>query len=356
MGWPATRLTEILGIRYPVVQAPMAATATAPELVAAVSNSGGLGSIGAAAMEPDRLRDAIATVRALTDRPFAVNLFAPHERTEPSRDVVAGVDAVLAPFRREIGLPEPERTGRIVPPYRFEELLEIVAEERVPVFSFTFGIPPLDLVRETAIVMGTATSAREAAALEAAGAQVIVAQGGDAGGHRGTFIGTFEESLVGTLALVPQVVDAVSIPVVAAGGIADGRGIAASLALGADGAQLGTAFLVCPESGAPDVYRRAVLAAPETATAITRAQSGRPARAIRTPISEQLEAAAIELAPYPAQGQLLRDLRAAGAELFREDLLFLLAGQASGLTRELPAAALVQTLVSETEEAIRRLG
>ena len=331
----------------------MAGGPTTPELVAAVSEAGALGSIGGATLDPDALRAAIRRVRELTEQPFAANLFAPQERPEPTDEVVTAVDAVLRPMRRELELPDPVRKRPLVAPDMFDAQLEVVLDERVPVFSFTFGIPPLDDLRAAGIpVLGTATTVAEAVALAEAGVDAVVAQGSEAGGHRSTFAGPFEDALVGTMALVPQVVDAVGVPVVAAGGIADGRGIAAALALGAEGAQLGTAFLPCPESGIHPGYKRAVLAAGDAETCVTRVYTGRPARAIRTPLIELLESSGVEPAGFPAQAVLTFDFRGAAAELDRADLLFLLAGQAAGLTRELPAGELVRTLAAEAEQVL----
>jgi nitronate monooxygenase len=338
----ANRLTELLGIRLPIVQAPMAGGPSTPALAAAVSNAGGLGSLGGA--PPDRLRAAIRETRSLTDRPFAVNLFAPLPPADAPLETVAAVHRALAPFRAELGLPEPQHaTTAAAPP--FEAQLEVVVEERVPVFSFTFGIPPLDGL--ACVTMGTATSVAEAVALERAGADVVVAQGAEAGGHRGG------DGMVATTALVPQVTDAVSVPVVAAGGIMDGRGIAAALALGAEGVQLGTAFLATPESGAPPAHKRALRDGRETV--VTSAYSGRAARAIRTPLIDALEAAGAQ-APYPLQAALVADLRRAGAELDRAELQFLLAGQGAPLARELPAAELVALLERELAAALAGAG
>jgi nitronate monooxygenase len=331
----------------------MAGGPTTPELVAAVSEAGGLGSIGAATLQPVELRTAIARVRELTSRPFAVNIFAAHDRPEPDPAVVAAVDTVLAPLREELGLPEPARDGPLVPPYPLEELLEVVAAERAPVFSFTFGVPPFQAIRDAgAVIVGTATSVAEAAELEEAGVDAIVAQGSEAGGHRGTFDPGAGVPLVGTLALVPQVADRVAVPVVAAGGIADGRGVAAALVLGADGAQIGTAFLTCPESGVPDMYRRAVLEAGDADTVVSASQTGRPARMIRTPLVEELERAGVPFAPYPAQGALVYDFWLAAAELDRAELRLLLAGQATALARSLPAGELVAAIAAETAAAL----
>ena len=225
--WSATRLSELLRIRYPIVQAPMAGGFTPPRLVAAVSDAGALGSFGAAMSSPDQIRDAVAEIRSLTDKPFGVNLFAPQPPPALDPERVAAVRAVARPARRELGLPEPELPKP--PGWTFETQLQAVVEARPPVFSFTFGIPPLGPVREAgSVILGSATTVAEALELERAGVDAVVAQSAEAGGHRGTFLGTFEGSLVGAVALVPQIADAVSVPVVAAGAIMDGRGIAAA--------------------------------------------------------------------------------------------------------------------------------
>jgi len=355
--FPETRLSDLFGVRYPIVQAPMAGGFTTPELVAAVSEAGALGSIGAAMLSPEELRDAIAAVRQLTARPFGVNVFADLDPPAvPDEDRLAEINRVLAPFRAELGLPDPAGPPSAPPPGRVREQIAVVAEERVPVLSFTLGIPPFELAKEVgAMVLGTATTVAEAIELEARGIDVVVAQGSEAGGHRGTFIGPFDAGLVGGLALLPQVVDHIEAPVVLAGGIMDGRGIAAALALGADGAQLGTAFIGCPESGTPPGYRQALSEATADSTAVTAVYSGRPARALRTPLIQALEQSGIEPLPFPLQGMLLLDIRAAAAAQGRADLLFLLAGQGAGQIRSLPAAELVETLVRETSDAIGRL-
>ena len=350
-----TRVAGLLGTRYPIVQAPMAGGFTTPELVAAVSDAGGLGSLGAAILPPDELRDAIAAIRRLTDRPFAVNLFAPLPPPEVDPEAVAAMQAVLAPFRAELGLPEAPPLDPPPPAGLAEAQLAVVAAERVPVFSFTFGAPPLEQIREAgSVVLGTATTVAEAVELERLGVDVVVAQAGEAGGHRGTFIGPFEDAVVGGVALVPRIVDHVSVPVLLAGGIMDGRGIAAALALGAEGVQLGTAFLGCPEAGTPEPLRR-VLGETGDTTVVSRAYSGRQARLVRTRLVDAIEAAAVDPLPYPVQAVVTADLRAAALAADRTDLSLVLSGQAAGALRGLPAAELVETLVRETEDAIRRL-
>jgi nitronate monooxygenase len=326
MPWQDTPLTRLLGVRLPIVQAPMAGGLSTPALTAAVSAAGGLGSLAGALLPPGQLRDAIGQVRALTDQPFAVNLFAPLPAPGPDR---------LAEWAELTGVPP-----RPPPPAPdFGDQLAVVVEQRVPVFSFTFGIPPLPDPDGTGVVaIGTATTVEEAVELERAGVAAVVAQGFEAGGHRGTFRGPVEQALVGTLALVPQVVDAVSIPVLASGGIMDGRGIAAALALGAAGVQLGTAFLNTAEAGTSQPHREA-LAAPTT---ITRVLTGRHARAVRTALVDRLEAAGLAPPDYPLPRYLLPEPP-------------MLVGQGGPLARALPAGALVAGLVSETAAAVGRL-
>jgi nitronate monooxygenase len=350
-----TSVCRLLGTRYPIVQAPMAGGFTTPELVAAVSNAGGLGSLGGAILPPDELRDAIAAIRRLTDRPFAVNLFAPLPQPEVDADAVAAMQAVLAPFRADLGLAEPPDVPSPPSSGLVDAQLEVVAEARVPVFSFTFGALPFEAVREAgSVIVGTATTVDEAVELERLGVDAIVAQSGEAGGHRGTFRGSFEDAVVGGVALVPRIVDRVSVPVLLAGGVMDGRGIAAALALGAEGVQLGTAFLGCPEGGTAGVLREALAGAAD-ATVVTRAYSGRHARLVRTRLVDAIADAGVDPPPFPIQAMLTADVRAAALAAGRADLLFVLAGQGSAALRELPAAELVETLARETEDAIQRL-
>ena len=341
MRWLDSRLTELLGIRYPIVQAPMVGGPSTVELAVAVSEAGGLGSIAAAALSPDELRTEIRAVRERTSQPFAVNVFAPLPPVEADSDVLEAVRCELAQHRERLGLPEPELSSP--PNWTVEDQLAVVANERVPALSFTFGIPPLGGL-DGVLLIGTATTSEEAVALEHAGAQVVVAQGAEAGGHRGTFIGSFEDGRVGLVALVPQIIEAVSIPVVAAGGIVDGRGIAAALALGAEGVQLGTAFLFCPESGASPSWRRALKEFP---TVLTDVYTGRPARGARTPFIAELEAGPPP-APYAVQRGLTADFRRT------DGYGWYLGGQAARLARELPAAELVATLAEETRSALAR--
>jgi nitronate monooxygenase len=340
---------ERLGIRYPILQAPMAGGLSTPALAAAVSEAGGLGSLAGGLLTPDALREELREVRRRTNAPFAVNLFAPLPREEPRPEVIAHVQEVLAPWHAELGLDAP---GPAAPPDAFHDQLDVILQERAPVFSFTFGIPPLDAAREAGVaILGTATTPREALLLARAGVHAVVLQGVEAGGHRGTFTGSFDDALVPLGELIAGAAEVVDLPLVAAGGIVDGEGIAAALRLGAEGVQLGTAFLVCPEAGTAAAHRRAVLAGGEAT--VTDAYSGRHARLLRTPLVDALSTAGA-VAPYPYQASMLAALRQAGAELDRADLLFLLAGAGAGRVRELPAGELVATLARETAAARAR--
>jgi nitronate monooxygenase len=352
--WDGNRLVEILGVRYPIIQAPMAGGPSTPELVATVSEAGGLGSLGLAYTPPDAMRSAIAAVRERTQNPFGVNLFV---LGRPPEADLADASALLDPFRAELGLdtPPPPRP----PPFTIDDTYAVVIEQRPPVFSFTFGAPSVELVRELqgggTRVLGTATTVAEAQELERLGVDAVVAQGSEAGGHRGTFSAEFDAALVGGLALVPQVVDAVSIPVVAAGGIMDGRGIVAALALGASGAQLGTAFLATPESGAHELHKRAVLDGTEESTTVTPAFTGRHARGIRNRLVRELDPQRARLAPFPLQGLVASDVREEAARRGDPELMTLLAGQGLRLARDLPAAEIVERLVSEAEEVLAQI-
>ena len=347
-------LMRRLDMRHPVIQAPLAGGGDTPDLIAAVAEAGGLGFIGAAYLTPTQIADAANAVRAKTNRPFGINLFAPL-RLPDAVDAAPAVERV-APYFAELGLPP-----AAAPPLAglpFDAQFAAAIETGASAFSFTFGIVPpaaIDEVkRRSMFLAGTATTVAEAVALEHAGVDAVVAQGSEAGGHRGTFAGPFEAGMVGTIALVPQIVDAVKVPVIASGGIMDGRGIAAALALGASAVQLGTAFLTCDEAGTPDAYKQAILAAHEDGTRITRAFSGRPARGIVNRFMSEIEASADAILPFPLQNNLTRPLRTAAAKQGRAEFLSLWVGQGVRLAHRQSAAALMARLAKETDVALRR--
>ncbi|PTX49622.1 nitronate monooxygenase [Melghirimyces profundicolus] len=353
--WKQNRVTKRLNIRYPVIQAGMAGGATPPELVAAVSEAGGLGTLGAGYLSPEGIRGAVREIRSRTSKPFAVNLLVT-EAVKPSPKEVRRSQELLDPYREELGLKRQEPANFAE---SFEEQIQVLMEERVPVFSFTFDIPEerwLKRFREMGTTLiGTATTVREAQLLEKAGVDLVVAQGAEAGGHRGTFAGPSDRAMVGTLALVPQVADQVKVPVIAAGGVMDGRGLAAALALGAEGVQLGTAFLTCEESGAHPVHQEKILSGTEESTVVTRAFSGKPARGIRNRLIQDLSSRERTLPPYPVQNALTRDIRKAAALNRDPELMSLWAGQGLRLSRRGTAEDLIRKVVGEAEEVLRRL-
>lgn len=351
-----SKLTKLLRIEHPIIQAPMAGGVTTPLLVAAVSNAGGLGSLGAGYMQPEQLRTAIKETQRLTDRPFAVNLFIP-EKSGISLEKAESANRNLQSFRSELEIePLPVSDDFAAP---FEEQLAVLIEEHVPIFSFTFGIPSANWIEELKnrriTLIGTATTVNEAQQLEASDVDIIVGQGSEAGGHRGTFTGEFETALIGTMALIPQLVDHVNLPVIAAGGIMDGRGIAAAFALGAMGVQLGTAFLSCPESGAHSEYKKAILHSTDESTVLTRAFSGKPARGIKNRFILEMNQLEGDLPPYPLQNSLTRDIRQAAAKQNRPEFMSLWAGQASRLSQTKSAGELVTDLAADTARVLNQL-
>lgn len=352
-----TEFARRVGMRCPVIQAPMAGGGDTVELVTAVSEAGGLGSIGAAYLSPEQIVAAGKAVRERTRSAFAINLFAPMEAAVPEEESVRRAMEQVAGYYAELGLAPPARPS--LPALRFEEQLAACLETDAAVFSFTFGMLPASAVEAVTqsgkLLAGTATTVAEARRLAELGVDAVVAQGSEAGGHRGTFGCGFEEGMVGTMALVPQIVSAVDVPVIASGGIMDGRGIAAALALGASAVQMGTAFLTCREAGVAEAYRQAILGAREDQTRITRAFSGRPARGIANRVLKEFEGAAEAILPFPLQNGLTRPMRTAAAKANQAEYLSLWAGQGLGLARRMGAAELVEALEAETQRAIAGL-
>jgi len=324
MRWNDGLLRQRLGVEVPLIQAPMAGGASTPRLAAAVSQAGGLGSVAGGLLRPDDLHAAIREVRTLTGRPFAVNLFAQLPTPSPSG---------AAEWSRLTGAPE---VPALPAAPKLDDQLAVVIDERVPVISFTFGLP--DLPSVDALIVGTATTVAEATALEEAKVDAVIAQGYEAGGHRASFLDPATSSLVATMALVPQVVGAVSVPVIAAGGIMDGRGVAAALALGAEAAVMGTAFLACDEAGVSEAYRAALGAD----TTVTSVMTGRRARVVRTPLVDRLEASGLRPPDYPLP-------------LFLAPESPVFAGQGGRLARPMPAAQLVRTVAREASDVLREL-
>lgn len=355
MKWPNTTLTEKLGITYPIIQAPMVAGITTPELVAAVSNAGGLGSLGAGYMEPEEIRRAIRQIRTLTDKPFAVNLFIPEAVTEDAERIIRA-NELLAPYRRELGLPEAEPLATYLPDYT--EQLGVLFEESVKILSFTFGIPSpkeLESIQQQGMMtIGMATHLLEAILLEESGVDVVVAQGIEAGGHRGTFLGSCEQGLVGSMVLLPLLHEYLKIPYVASGGIMNGRGIVAALALGASGVQMGTAFLTTPESGAHSQYKELLPQSTEITTTLARVFSGKPARGLKNRFIDELQKAEAYLPGYPIQNALTREIRQAAADQNNTQFMPLWAGQGCPMCVDKPTAKLIAHWIDQVEELLGR--
>jgi len=352
--WTENRLTSRLGLQYPIVQGPLGGLSS-QRLTAAVSNYGGLGSFGAHGLKPEVIRDVIREIKGRTPRPFAMNLWVSMEDEGALTSTEEAFDRSLAPLARHIESVGGGRPSyRPYEPIRFEDQVQVLLDEGISAFSFIYGIPSKQILdefhRQGISLIGTATTVDEAIALEQAGVDVIAASGFEAGGHRGSFLQPSEDSLTGTMALVPQVVDAVKLPVVAAGGIGDARGIVAAFALGAKGVQMGTAFLACEESGANTLHRKALLSGQAQQTALTRGFTGRLARGNKNRLLDELNQKDIEILPYPLQRALVRHLSIPAEKAGRPELLPLWAGQSANLSRCTDVRALLDTLVKEISE------
>ncbi|MFF2479802.1 NAD(P)H-dependent flavin oxidoreductase [Paenibacillus sp. NPDC058071] len=348
-----TDLCQILDIEYPIFLAGMAGGPGTADLAAAVSNTGGLGTLGAAYMEPEAIRDAIRKIRELTEKPFGVNLFSISATDDNTR--MEEVQSELNQIRSSLGL-SPKAAEEVRTPSYFEKQFSVLLEERVPVISTAFGVLPEPFMKQAKQaqikVIAMVTTVEEAILAEQAGCDAIVAQGSEAGGHRGTFDLTNRPlgANIGTMALVPQIADRVKIPVIAAGGIMDGRGLVASLALGAQGVQLGTRFLTAAESGAHPSYQQRLLRSTEESTALTTAFSGRPARGVVNKFVEFWSTNGIEPLPFPTQNTVTRDIRNESAKQNNADYMSLWAGQGLRmLTSGHSAVEIVKDIIQKAE-------
>ncbi len=347
-----TDITRRLHIKAPIVQGPFGSGLSSVDLVVAVSESGGLGSFGVHHLDGAGIRDIAAKIRARTQRSFALNLWIPLGDSDDPQLTDAqwqiGVE-LLRPWFEELRVPLPERPQRFGP--RFDEQLEALLELEPPVFSFIFGVPGAEALerchRAGIVTLGTVTTPDEAKLLADAGVDMIVASGMEAGGHRASFLRSAEESLTGTLALVPAVVDIVEVPVIAAGGIADGRGVAAAMKLGAAAAQIGTAFLACEESNAAPLHRQMLFGEAARRTSLTRAFTGRLARSIHNEFIEKMRGNEAQLPPYPVQGWLTARLKEAALKAGRADVISLWSGQGASRLKFRKARELFRVLVAE---------
>lgn len=347
------KLTDLLNIKYPIIQAPMAGGVTTSELVAAVSNNGALGMIGAGYLTADQMREQIREIKKVTSKSFGVNLFVPNKFTV-SADAIKSSNETLQPIRDELNLPPRDQV--VLPSYieamaSFEEQIQVILDEKIAICSYTFGLPSNEMISQlkehSIIQIGTATTVQEALEAEKCGMDLVVIQGIEAGGHRGNFINEFEESQIGLMSLIPQVVDAVSIPVIAAGGIMDGRGLLASLCLGAKYVQMGTAFLTCVESGAPDIHKEAILHATEDQTVLTRSFSGKWARGVKNKFIDETQPHQLSFPDFPIQNTLTQDIRKGSGSQKNPAFMSLWSGQSPRLAKIQTVETLIQTVMAE---------
>jgi nitronate monooxygenase len=355
--WPNRRLLDLLKIEHPIVQAPMGGH-TSLAMPVAVSGAGGLGSFPCALLSPTQIREEVGRIRAQTRKPINLNFFC---HVMPKRD--AAIENAwrqkLAPYYADLMLDPPALPASALVPFN-AEMCDVAVELKPEVVSFQFGLPGKHLIDRLKAagsgIIGTATTVVEARWLEDHGADAVVAQGIEAGGHRGTFLATESASQLGTLALVPQVVDAVKVPVIAAGGIADGRGIAAALDLGASAVQMGTAYLFCPEAEISALYRAALKSARDNPSVITNVLTGLPARVFMNRITRELGPLATGVPSFPLPAAALAPLRIEAEFQGSADYSTFYAGEAAVLGRELPAGELTLRLAAEALDRLGKLG
>jgi nitronate monooxygenase len=350
-----TRLTALLEIALPIVQAPMAGV-QGSALALAVSDAGGLGSLPCALLGVDDIRREVAAIRAQTSRPFNVNFFC-HHPPAPDAERERAWLAALEPYYRELGVEPPSGTGG-PPRLSFSaETASLIEELSLPVVSFHFGLPSSELVARVkktgATILSSATTVEEARWLEANGVDAVIAQGVEAGGHRGMFLTEDLTTQAGTLALLPQIVRAVRVPVVAAGGIADAAGVAGAMALGADGVQVGTAYLLCPEATTSPVHRAALASDAARHTALANVFTGRPARAIVNRLMRERGPMSYLAPPFPMAAAAVGPLREAAERQGRGDFSSLWCGQNASGCREIPAGELTRALAASVRAAPR---
>ncbi|TGK05012.1 nitronate monooxygenase [Leptospira semungkisensis] len=348
-------ILEALGLKGPLILSPLAGGPSTPELIAAVSNAGGLGSLGLAYETPEQIHTIIQKTRTLTSKPIAVNLFVPSEDPALTSEQINSAHDATKKYREELGIPSP----KVEPPYsiNFDKQFEAMLQEKPAVFSFTFGLLDRSYINECKknhiITCGTATTLEEGILAEERGVDWLVAQGIEAGGHRGIFSAKTEDSMIGLFPLVRFLATNLKIPVIAAGGIMDGAGIAAALRLGAKAAQLGTAFLLCEEAGTSKPYRKALLDKGNLHTKTTRVFSGRIARGLENRFMKEMEERQGSILPFPAQNSFTRDIRRKSAELGMSDFLSLWAGQGVAQIRQMNAGELVSVLFDELNAAMK---
>jgi len=352
--WYKTKATEILGIAYPILQGPFGGNLSTVELVATVSNAGGLGGYGAYTLSADEIVAVDKQIRAATNKPYNINLWV-SDTDAPE----TGIDDALfeqtkqlfKPYFDELSIPLPDKPAPFKT--RFENQVEALLHLRPPVFSFMFGAPSVNILEQCRklgiVTVGAATTLDEAIFLEATGVDMIIASGFEAGGHRPSFLASAESSTTGTFVLLQQIKDKVKTPVIAAGGIANGRGVAAALALGADAVQIGTAFLACQESNALPIHREMLFSDAAKYTTLSRAFTGRLGRGLTSRIAKDLQGKEKQFLPFPLQTQFMSHLRKAAIEQQKWDMILFWGGQIAPILKHTKAKELMQAILEETD-------
>ncbi|MDQ0208814.1 NAD(P)H-dependent flavin oxidoreductase [Alkalicoccobacillus murimartini] len=348
-------LYDRLHLTHPIIQAPMAGGISTPELTAAVSNNGCLGMIAAGYLDSKALLKQIKEVKKKTKNWFGVNVFVPNDyeiedcALHTSKTLLEPIHESLQINQLDVSLPESKHDVA-----NYHQLIDVIIQENVPVCTFTFGLPSSDLIRrlkeQDIVMIGTATTVKEAIEIERAGLDMVILQGSEAGGHRATFLHSEEEGLIGLMALIPQAIRLIKIPVIAAGGIMDGRGLMASRCLGAAAVQMGTAFLTCIESGASDIHKQAVTKATDSQTTLTSSFSGKKARGINNTFIRMMQKHENDLPVFPIQNALTKSIRTASSNQNNREFMSLWSGQSPMLANIQTAEELIERVMEEAEE------
>jgi len=351
--WYQTKASKILNIQYPILQGPFGGNLSSFKLVATVSNLGGLGGYGAYNLSPEELIAVDKQIKLGTNKPYNINLWVSDTDTvegSVSDEQFKRVQQLFKPYFEELGIALPEKPAPFKS--RFENQIEVILHQRPPVFSFMFGVPTSDILEQCRklgiVTIGTATTLDEAIVLESAGVDLIVASGFEAGGHRPSFLAPAESSTIGTFVLLQLIKEKVKTPVIAAGGIANGKGVAAALALGADAAQIGTAFLATDESNATAIHKQMLFSDVAKYTTLSRAYTGRLGRGISSRIAQELIHQEKGFLPFPLQTQFMSHLRKAAIEQEKLDMILFWSGQIAPILKHTKAAELMKSILEET--------
>ncbi|TDW51810.1 nitronate monooxygenase [Flavobacterium sp. 270] len=355
--WNSTKITQLLGIEYPILQGPMGVGFSTPELLATVSNAGGLGSFGAYTLTPEEILETDKAIKLATSKPYNINLWVndvDKSLINYSPEKLEKIKLLFKPYFDELGIPLPELSTDI--PSKFEKQVEVLFEVKPAVFSFIFGIPSKEILAESRRLgiktVGAATTLDEALALEEAQVDAIVASGFEAGGHRASFLKPAQDSFTGLFTLIQQIKAKTKTPIIAAGGITDAKGIGAAMILGAEAVQIGTAFMVTNESGATPTHKQMIFSDASNTTTISKSLTGRMGRMVSNKISDAVPFET-EVLPFPLQTRLIAPLKVAALAQGRTDMISFWSGQNNANLKHHSAAELMQELILETGKLIR---